>query len=248
MTPAQKKLPFTVVSCLVAGVAFVTGCASPRSQTPKNDEPLGAQNSQSAQRGTPDSGQSWDENGPPTPPAPAAFGGSRVLIETSLGDITIQLNPDKAPISTKNFLRYVNEGHYDNTIFHRVIANFMIQGGGYTPSFTKKSTHPPIKNEAANGLKNKRGTVAMARTSVIDSATAQFFINVKDNPFLDHQGPKRYGYAVFGKVVSGMDVVDKIKTVPTGSKGPFSRDAPLNTVLIKKVRVLDPPKAATGKK
>ena len=160
-----------------------------------------------------------------------------VLMETSLGNIRIELDQAKAPITVKNFLSYVDEKFYDSTIFHRVISNFMIQGGGFTAEMQQKRTKPPIKNEAGNGLKNMRGTIVMARTNVVDSATAQFFINVVDNDFLDHQNttPQGFGYAVFGKVIEGMDVVDKIKAVKTGSKMGFS-DVPAETVVIKSVR------------
>lgn len=141
----------------------------------------------------------------------------RVLMKTTKGDIVIELFADKAPITVKNFLSYVDEKFYDGTIFHRVVKGFVIQGGGLTADFVTKKTKPPIKNEAANGLKNLRGTIAMARTSEIDSATCQFFINLVDNPFLDHKDntPEGFGYAVFGRVVSGMDVVDAIGNVPT---------------------------------
>jgi len=144
----------------------------------------------------------------------------KVLMKTSKGDITIELYANKAPITVKNFLSYVDEKFYDGTIFHRVIKGFMIQGGGYTPEFHEKGAKPPIKNEAANGLKNLRGTIAMARTAEVDSATSQFFINHVDNPGLDYKDstPEGFGYAVFGKVISGMDVVDAIAAVPTVSK------------------------------
>jgi len=160
-----------------------------------------------------------------------------ILMETSLGNIKIELDQAKAPITVKNFLSYVDEKFYDGTLFHRVISNFMIQGGGFTAEMQQKRTKPPIKNEAGNGLKNMRGTIVMARTNVVDSATAQFFINVVDNDFLDHQNttPQGFGYAVFGKVIEGMDVVDKIKAVKTGSKMGFS-DVPAETVVIKSVR------------
>ncbi len=166
--------------------------------------------------------------------------GDKVKLVTSLGDITIELNKAKAPITVANFLAYVKAGTYDGTIFHRVIDGFMIQGGGYTSSYTKKSTNAPIKNEADNGLSNLTGTIAMARTSVVDSATNQFFINVKDNTFLDHKSKTTsgWGYAVFGKVVAGMDTVNKIKAVNTGAAGPFSKDAPLTPVEIKKASVV----------
>ncbi len=137
-----------------------------------------------------------------------------VVFSTNQGDITIELYPDKAPITVKNFLAYVDEGFFSDTIFHRVIPNFMIQGGGFTKDMKQKPTKAPIKNEADNGLRNSRGTLAMARTSVVDSATGQFFINLTDNSFLDN-GVRDFGYAVFGKVVSGMDVVDKIAAVKT---------------------------------
>lgn len=156
-----------------------------------------------------------------------------VIIKTSLGDIKVKLAADKAPLTVSNFLAYVDAGHYNGTIFHRVINDFMIQGGGFDPNLRQKSTRAPIKNEAANGLQNKRGTLAMARTMDVDSATAQFFINVKDNAFLDFRAPtpQGFGYCVFGEVVAGLDVVDKIKGVRTGLKAGMS-DVPLETVEI----------------
>jgi cyclophilin family peptidyl-prolyl cis-trans isomerase len=159
----------------------------------------------------------------------------RVLMQTSKGDITLELDADKAPDTVKNFLRYVDEGFYDGTIFHRVIKNFMIQGGGFTPDMKQKKTHEPVKNEAKNGLKNARGTVAMARTSDPHSATAQFFINHKNNDFLDYPGQDGWGYTVFGKVTGGMEVVDAIAVVPTGTSGSF-RDVPTETVTILSVK------------
>jgi len=160
-----------------------------------------------------------------------------VLMETSAGNIKIELDQKNAPVSVNNFLSYVDDKFYDGTIFHRVISNFMIQGGGFTPDMQQKPTKAQIKNEAGNGLKNKRGTISMARTMVVDSATAQFFINVVDNDFLDHRdtSPQGFGYAVFGKVLEGMDVVDKIKGVKTGTKMGFG-DVPVETVVIKSVR------------
>jgi cyclophilin family peptidyl-prolyl cis-trans isomerase len=157
----------------------------------------------------------------------------QVLLKTNKGDITIELFQDKAPISVKNFLAYTDEKFFDGTIFHRVIKGFMVQGGGMTADMHEKSAKPPIKNEAANGLKNKRGTLAMARTPEIDSATCQFFINLVDNTFLDHKSnnPEEFGYAVFGKVVAGMDVVDAIAGVATGSKGGH-QDVPREPVTI----------------
>lgn len=164
---------------------------------------------------------------------PAAQGGSNVVVlETSLGNIEIELDAQKAPLSTENFLAYVDAGHYDGTVFHRVIPSFMIQGGGFDETSSQKATRGPIKNEFGNGLVNKRGTVAMARTNDPHSATSQFFVNLVDNGFLDNPP----GYAVFGKVTAGMDVVDKIAAVPTGRKGPFSQDAPQTNVVIKKAK------------
>ncbi|GFE57706.1 peptidylprolyl isomerase [Geobacter sp. AOG1] len=164
----------------------------------------------------------------------------QVLMETSMGKVTIELFQDKAPISVRNFLSYVKDGYYDGLIFHRVIASFMVQGGGMDENMQPKKTKFAIKNEAANGLSNKRGTLAMARTSVVDSATSQFFINVVDNPFLDHQGktPDRFGYAVFGQVTAGMEVVDAIKEVKTGSKGGHS-DVPVEPVFITAMKVVE---------
>lgn len=160
-----------------------------------------------------------------------------VKLETSMGDIVIELNEEAAPVTVKNFLSYVGGGFYDGTIFHRVIPDFMIQGGGFTADMQRKATQPAIVNEAANGLKNGRGTVAMARTNDPDSATSQFFINHKDNDFLNYAGPGKPGYAVFGKVVQGMDVVDRIAAVKTTRKGPYS-DVPVEPVVIKSARVV----------
>jgi len=166
---------------------------------------------------------------------------SKVLIKTNLGDMTVELYPDKAPKSVENFLAYVNGKFYDGTIFHRVIDNFMIQGGGFTPELRQKATRPAIANEAKNGLSNTRGTLAMARTGDPNSATAQFFINVVDNPRLDFTSEANgstWGYCVFGKVISGLDVVDKIKAVPTGAQGPFKSDVPTTPVVIEKISVI----------
>ena len=157
-----------------------------------------------------------------------------VVLETSLGQIEIELNQDKAPISTTNFLKYVDSNFYSNTIFHRVIPGFMVQGGGFTAQMMQKPTNDPIKNEADNGLHNVRGTIAMARTSDVNSATSQFFINVKDNEMLDH-GVRDFGYAVFGKVVKGMDVVDTIVNSQTTSKGGM-QNVPVDPILIKSAK------------
>ena len=163
----------------------------------------------------------------------------KVLMKTSMGDITLELYAEKAPITVENFLSYVDENFYDGTIFHRVIPKFMIQGGGLTADFIEKPAKPPIKNEATNGLKNKRGTIAMARMPEINSATCQFFINHVDNTFLDHKDntPDGFGYAVFGKVIEGMDVVDAIANVKTMAKHGM-RDVPRETILIISVRRL----------
>lgn len=157
----------------------------------------------------------------------------RVILETSQGAITLELFQDKAPISVRNFLSYVKDGYYDGLVFHRVIKNFMIQGGGMDAGLNPKKTKFAIKNEAANGVPNKRGTIAMARTNIIDSATSQFFINVADNDFLNYRGktPDAYGYAVFGQVVQGMEVVDAIVAVKTGTRGGHS-DVPVEPVTI----------------
>ncbi|MCG3200630.1 MAG: hypothetical protein NFCOHLIN_00486 [Gammaproteobacteria bacterium] len=170
---------------------------------------------------------------------PAIAESPRVELKTSLGSIVLELYPDKAPKSVANFLQYVNDGFYDGTIFHRVIDGFMIQGGGFTADFDQKETREPIENEAANGLQNAAGTVAMARTGDPHSATAQFFINVADNDFLNHTAPtpQGWGYAVFGKVVEGMEVVDRIRQVTTEQRGPFE-GVPTTPVVIERARVL----------
>jgi len=166
----------------------------------------------------------------------AGKGNPTVLIKTSKGVIEAVLFRDKAPITVDNFMKYVDSAFYTGTIFHRVISGFMIQGGGFDRYFIQKPTRPPIKNEAANGLKNERGTLAMARTQAVDSATAQFFINLKNNAMLDH-GARDYGYAVFGKVTKGMEVVDAIASVQTGPQGPFDSDVPRTAVIIESIRV-----------
>ncbi len=160
-----------------------------------------------------------------------------LVMETSMGKVEIELDGEKAPISTKNFLRYADENFYAGTIFHRVIKDFMIQGGGFTKDMSQKPVHESIKNEAANGLKNTRGTLAMARTSVVDSATAQFFINTVDNAFLNYSSPdpRGYGYAVFGHVTSGMDIVDKIRAAATTTKSGMG-DVPVESIEIKSIK------------
>ena len=165
---------------------------------------------------------------------------TKATIETSMGTISLELDEGKAPETVRNFCAYAQAGHYDGTIFHRVIDGFMIQGGGFTKDMNQKPTGEPIRNEAMNGLRNLRGTIAMARTMVVDSATSQFFINLVDNDFLDFSSPtpQGFGYAVFGKVTDGMDVVDKIATVKTGFAGPH-QNVPEEPIVIKKVHVAE---------
>ncbi|MGC8915506.1 MAG: peptidylprolyl isomerase [Thermoanaerobaculum sp.] len=168
----------------------------------------------------------------------------RVRLETNMGVIVIELYPDKAPKTVANFLEYVRSGFYNGTIFHRVVPSFVVQGGGFDTNFRQKPTRGPVENEAGNGLSNLRGTVAMARTAEVHSATSQFFINLKDNTFLDHRDttPRGYGYCVFGKVVEGMDVVDAIAAIPTGPGGPFPGEVPQKpAVILKAEMVASPP-------
>ena len=162
----------------------------------------------------------------------------KAILETTMGTITLALNEEKAPETVKNFAQYAKDGHYDGTIFHRVIDGFMIQGGGFTQDMNQKETREPIRNEAMNGLKNRRGTIAMARTSVVDSATSQFFINLVDNDFLDFQNPtpQGFGYAVFGEVTDGLDVVDAIGKAKTGTVG-YYQNVPDEAIVIRKVTV-----------
>ena len=171
--------------------------------------------------------------------APGALGADpQVDIKTNLGTIRLELYPAKAPRSVENFLQYVKDGHYSGTVFHRVIDGFMIQGGGFDKDYRQKQTRAPIPNEAKNGLRNDLGTIAMARTSDPHSASAQFFINVKNNDFLNAPGQDGWGYAVFGKVVSGLDTVMKIAKLPTGSGGPFRTDVPREAVVIESMTVV----------
>jgi cyclophilin family peptidyl-prolyl cis-trans isomerase len=169
--------------------------------------------------------------------APPAPGAARVRFETSRGAFTVEVDKARAPLSAANFLQYVRDRHYDGTIFHRVIGNFVVQGGGYLPDGTEKPTRPPVVNESGNGLSNRRGTLAMARSDDPHSATSQFYVNLVDNLALDPQ-PARWGYAVIGRVVEGMDVIDRIASVPTGEQGPFTDDAPLEPIVIQSAVVL----------
>ncbi|SEL12906.1 peptidylprolyl isomerase [Nitrosovibrio tenuis] len=163
-----------------------------------------------------------------------------IKLHTNFGDITLELDDEKAPLTVQNFKEYVTSGHYDNTIFHRVIDGFMIQGGGFEPGMIQKQTRAPIRNEAANGLKNDKYTIAMARTSDVDSASAQFFINVSDNNFLNYSSPtsQGFGYCVFGKVVEGQDIVDKIKKVKTGNRSGH-QNVPIENVTVEKAEVIE---------
>lgn len=174
----------------------------------------------------------------------------RVLLETSVGNITLELNAQKAPKTVANFLKYVESGFYNDTIFHRVIDDFMIQGGGFTTDYTKKKTRTPLMNEADNRLRNTVGTIAMARTRDPHSATAQFFINVNNNSSLDFREKRvrAWGYAVFGRVIKGMDVIYKIKSVATGAGGPFGQNAPQTQIVIKKASVITTAKENSGEK
>ncbi len=170
-----------------------------------------------------------------------AWAAPKVTFSTNLGEIVLELDPERAPNTVENFLQYVRDGFFDGTIFHRVIPGFVVQGGGFTADFERKPTRAPIKNEAANGLKNARGTISMARTNDPHSATSQFFLNLTDNAMLDHIQPsgRGWGYAVFGKVIAGMDVVDQIAQLQTGPGGPFPRDVPQTTVIIEKATLSD---------
>jgi cyclophilin family peptidyl-prolyl cis-trans isomerase len=174
-----------------------------------------------------------------TPAADAAPQAPQVRVTTNMGEFVIELNPDRAPLTVANFLRYVKEGYYSETLFHRVVANFVIQGGGHSASDLKlKPVHEAVHNESGNGIQNKRGTVGLARGESPHSGNGQFYVNLVDNPDLDPL-PTRWGYAVFGKVVQGMDVVDRIGVTPTGASGPFKSDTPLKPVIIEKVELLE---------
>ena len=218
-----RHFKIAIALFLVPVFMFVLGCE--RNESDKRELEQGMQ-SQEAKVGN------------STETVSSKGGNPMVIMSTSMGDIKIELYRDKAPVTVENFLGYVKDGFYDGTIFHRVIPGFMIQGGGFTTDMNQKPTKEPIKNEADNGLKNDKGTIAMARTNVVDSATSQFFINDASNDSLNH-GSRDFGYAVFGKVVEGMDVVDRIAATRTGSVGMF-QDVPQETIVIKSVKVLEP--------
>lgn len=236
-------MPVTRLVWLLVGVAtlgLIVGCAG-GGDTPAEDETATGAVAESgledaSEAGLEEASEAGDESG-----GESDLDVSHPLVEfrTNLGTIELELYPDKAPRTVDNFLGYVREGFYDGTIFHRVVPNFVIQGGGFTRDMTKKDTDPPIENEADNGLRNLRGAICMARTNDPHSASSQFFINTKDNPPLDFRGktPSGWGYAVFGKVVEGMDVVDVIEKVPTGRSGPY-QDVPLEPVVIETARIV----------
>lgn len=223
----------------IFSLVFATVPLSAQASAPETPAPQVSAPQRSAAQASAPQGKTRVQVPPLQAPAPTPAPGNPVaVVSTTFGDITIELFKDKAPVSTQNFLQYVKEGFYADTIFHRVMPGFVIQGGGYTAEMIERSTRAPILNEATNGLKNTRGTVAMARTRSLRSATSQFFINVANNSSFDHRGysPGDFGYAVFGRVLSGMDVVDKIATTPTGSKDGHD-DVPLTPVVIKSVSV-----------
>lgn len=242
----QARCGMWAAAVAAALVLAMGGCQERRESVGGNGQPATQQETTQAERApTPESPQAGQtqQTSQETQVAqapqeqPKAAGNPVVVMETSEGTIRIELYPDKAPITVANFLQYVDAKFYDGTIFHRVIPTFMVQGGGFTPDMQQKATLAQIKNEAANGLKNDRGTIAMARTRVVDSATAQFFINVTNNDFLNYRAPTpdAFGYCVFGTVTEGMDVVDRIKTVRTGYVRGME-DVPLTPVVIKSVR------------
>lgn len=222
-----KRQLLSILVIAFVGLA-ITGCEEPKKETTpaKTPAPVTEKPQTSAPKPT------------PTPePVPAPAQTTAVIISTSMGDITLELFADKSPITVANFLRYVNDGFYDGTVFHRVMKGFMIQGGGLTADMNKKTTRDPIKNETQNRVRNVRGTITMARQNALDSATSQFFINHVDNRSLDFDGPYR-GYAVFGKVTNGMDVVDKIAMTPVTTKGGRA-NVPVKPIIINSIKLAE---------
>jgi peptidyl-prolyl cis-trans isomerase A (cyclophilin A) len=251
-TPLMSSRRGLLVLAASSLALFTAGCGGPSDApavAPANSTEVAVNAPEAGANGPETASNSADPSAEGAVEAAAKDGGKPVpiVMETSQGTIELALYPDKAPITVKNFVEYVKKGHYDGTIFHRVIDGFMIQGGGFTADMTEKPTGPPIKNEAENGLKNDRGTIAMARTGDPDSATAQFFINVnpKGNDGLNYPNANGYGYAVFGKVTKGMDVVDKIRKAPTTSKNGMD-DVPVDTITIKSVKTSSPAAAPKG--
>lgn len=238
--PQRTAAPLLLTVFLLVFVAVVSGCGSTAASTSTVAYGSTATSSTAPapSAGGPDT-TTRPDTGPDTGDDAVSTRDPRVELVTSMGSIVVELDAAAAPITVENFLSYVEDGFFDGTIFHRVIPGFMAQGGGFTSDMQQKPVNAPIKNEAANGLKNLRGTLAMARTAVVDSATAQFFINLVDNSFLDHTAPtpQGYGYAVFGKVVSGMEVVDAMAAVPTTTVGPF-QDVPQTPIVIESAKVV----------
>ncbi len=217
----------------IPAMFMLAGCKNDATQNETPAETEGTQDTDSSAETNKESESPSDDMGGDDKTVANKGGNPMVIIKTSKGDIKLELDSENAPITVDNFLAYVEDGFYDGTIFHRVINNFMVQGGGFTTDMQQKPTNAPIKNEADNGLKNERGTIAMARTGVVDSATSQFFINHTDNAFLDH-GKRDFGYAVFGRVVDGMEVVDAIATVQTGPG-----DVPNEQIVIETVEIAE---------
>ena len=236
-----------VTTLILLLMIFVAGCSVNNNADDQNSDdlkPLTFNNNADQTNSTNQNNQMTDQNlgvqaeqNQPVSSASQSETGELALIKTNLGDIKIKLYSESAPITVTNFKKYINEKFYDGTIFHRVIDSFMVQGGGFDTAGNQKATSDPIKNEAKNGLSNKRGTLAMARTMVTDSATSQFFINLVDNNFLDYKDDANYGYAVFGEVVDGMDVVDKIAKVETGNHG-VNQDWPVENVVINSIEMV----------
>jgi len=236
----MKRIPKGFLACAACAVliAAAGGCKGGRSETKEPESAPAAATGGEEKTAEPAEPQASQPAAKEETAVKQESKNPVIIMETSMGTIRVELYPDKAPVSVANFLAYVDKGFYDGTLFHRIVPGFVIQGGGFEHGMKKKPTDPPIKNEAGNGLKNLRGTLSMARTAVVDSATSQFFISLADNDSLDHQDDTDpgFGYAVFGKVIEGMDVVDAIAKVKTTTKGQY-KDAPVKDVLIKTARL-----------